>query len=80
MSRPRKSRRLSPLYFWQRLVCYTVVVIPPAFLMGRMAYGVLDRLDAILKQSTPLAAALASGSLRHEVRIGSLTPLPSVRD
>ncbi len=80
MSRPRKPRKPSALKWWQRLICATMVAVPPVVLFGRLAYGFLDHLDAILAQSAPLASAFASNALGREVRIGSLTPFLSVRE
>ncbi|MBC7804884.1 MAG: translocation/assembly module TamB domain-containing protein [Akkermansiaceae bacterium] len=80
MSRPRKPRPPSALKLWQRFVCAAVVAVPPVVLFGRLTYGLLDYLDAILAQSAPLASAFASSALGREVRIGSLTPFLSVRE
>lgn len=80
MSRPRKPRKPSALKWWQRLVCASVVIVPPVLLCGRLGYGLLDYLDAILAKSAPLASSFASGALGREVKIGSLTPFLSVRE
>ncbi|MBC8135642.1 MAG: translocation/assembly module TamB domain-containing protein [Fibrella sp.] len=80
MSRSRKPHQPSALKWWQRFVCVAVVAVPPIVLLGRLTYGLLDYLDAILAKSAPLASAFASDALGRDVKIGSLTPFLSVRE
>lgn len=76
----RPPRKKASPSVWQRLACAVVVVAPPVVLAGRMGFGLLDYLDAVLAQSAPLASAFASASVGREVRIERLSPFLSTRE
>ncbi len=73
---PRVSR--SSLRAHHRLVSLLVFAGPPVVLAGMSARFLLDRLDATLRASAPLAQAEAARALGRDVRIGQLTPGLSV--
>nr|CAA9264630.1 hypothetical protein AVDCRST_MAG63-2681 [uncultured Armatimonadetes bacterium] len=68
------KRRRPPLHAGHRLFCFLLTWVPPLVLLLLAGRAVVNRLDAVLAQASPLAAAEASRALGREVRIGALSP------